>query len=39
MIVQHVNAPRCHAEQVSEAFGAAGNTLGPLVLTMAAENN
>jgi len=26
-----------HAEQTSDAIGAAGNTLGPVVLTMAAE--
>jgi transposase len=26
-----------HAEQISDATGAAGNTLGPVVLTMAAE--
>lgn len=26
-----------HAEQISDAIGAAGNTLGPVVLTMAAE--
>ena len=26
-----------HAEQISDALGAAGNTLGPVVLTMAAE--
>jgi len=26
-----------HSEQVSDALGAAGNTLGPVVLTMAAE--
>jgi transposase len=26
-----------HAEQISDAVGAAGNTLGPVVLTMAAE--
>jgi transposase len=26
-----------HAEQISNAIGAAGNTLGPVVLTMAAE--
>ena len=26
-----------HAEQISNALGAAGNTLGPVVLTMAAE--